>query len=100
MSEPNGPSEIPHCAGRVAVAHERTAMRQVAAGWECPVCGETDADWWADIDPDDLWLGECGCVHLLAPGCPCDPIMAWDDDGPLVNHRCDHTEERVIVHGR
>lgn len=32
----------PHCAGRSAVAHHRTAMSLAAAGWVCPVCGETD----------------------------------------------------------
>lgn len=41
----DGPGEIPRCAGRVAVAHERTEMSRVRRGWVCSVCGETDADW-------------------------------------------------------
>ena len=38
------PTEIPHCAGRLAVAHERTAMQQAGAEWVCSVCGEVARD--------------------------------------------------------
>lgn len=36
----SGTSETPHCAGRVAVAHRRTAMRRSEVGWICPICWE------------------------------------------------------------
>lgn len=39
------PSETPRCAGRRAVAHERTPMRRSEVGWICPTCWE--------IAPDD-----------------------------------------------
>jgi hypothetical protein len=31
---------VAHCAGRSAVAHERTQMLRVGSGWRCQVCGE------------------------------------------------------------
>lgn len=34
------PTEWPHCAGRLAVAHDRTLMKPTADGWICPECGE------------------------------------------------------------
>lgn len=58
-------------------------------------------EWAQAHDPDDLWLGECGCVHLLVGAdCPCEPETRWDDEGPYMFHHCEHTDERVEVHGR
>jgi hypothetical protein len=34
------PSLTPHCAGRAAVAHQRTRMVPTSNGWRCPACGE------------------------------------------------------------
>jgi hypothetical protein len=37
MAVREAPTEIPACAGRLAVAHQRTSM----VNGVCPVCGET-----------------------------------------------------------
>lgn len=34
------PGVVPHCAGRLAVAHERTPMVLHGSCWRCPECGE------------------------------------------------------------
>lgn len=62
----------------------------------CHPCKQAFAPSYFGIDLDDLWLGDCGCVHLLADGCPCDPEIRGFD----VHHRCPHTDERVVVDGR
>jgi ribosomal protein L37AE/L43A len=38
------PGVVPHCAGRVAVAHDRTPMVKTESGWRCEVCGERQVD--------------------------------------------------------
>jgi hypothetical protein len=49
------PIEVPHCAGRLAVAHERAPMHPL--GWRCPVCEETEVE---QQDPDIGICDSCG----------------------------------------
>lgn len=46
--EGDAPTETPHCAGRIAVAHARTPMVRDGDEWLCPVCEER----W-EIDDDE-----------------------------------------------
>lgn len=81
----NEPSEVPHCAGRQAVAHARTPMVLRGDEWVCPACGETATsalDVAAFIIEEQhkagrtITLEQLQCLLYLVQGAH---LMFWDE---------------------
>lgn len=60
------PGVVPSCAGRVAVAHDRTPMDRTTRGWVCGVCGESLADERLERQRQEREGGRAFCAGRVA----------------------------------